>query len=327
MNNYTGKIIFFILLACLLVFPQVVGKESFLLYILTVFLFFVVLGAGLNLIMVSGQLSLGHAAFMGIGSYTCALLVVKSQWSFWPSWIAGGLVTGLLALIFGRITLRIKGVYFAILTFAFGEVVRMIFVNTPYFGGTNGIIGIPPPSPINIPGLFQISFDGKIEFYYLTLVFSIICYYIYLRLKRPPIGSVLKSIEEVDLLSECCGINTLRYKLIVFVLASAAAGLVGGLVASFYTCITPASFTAIESIDLVVLNVVGGVASLWGPLFGSMFLVGVPEILRSVKEYQMLVYGVSIILVFYFVPDGIAGFLESKKKKSKVKNNSENKPG
>lgn len=319
MNNTKKIISYIIILACLVAFPQVVGKESFLLYILNVFLFYVVLGAGLNLIMVTGQLSLGHAAFMGVGAYTCVILMMKYNWSFWPSWLMGGVIVGILAFIIGRITLRIKGVYFAILTFAFGEIVRMIFVNVSFFGGTNGFVNIPIPSPINLLGLSQISFNGKIEFYYLTLIFSVICFYVYFRLKRLPIGGVLKSIEEVDLLAECCGINTMKYKVMVFVIASVMAGLVGGLFAAFYTCITPASFTAIESIDFVVLNVIGGVASMWGPLVGSIFLVGIPEILRGAKEYQMLVYGITLILVFYFVPDGIAGYIESKMKKIKLK--------
>lgn len=318
MNKVTQKIIFLgVLLMVFMFLPLLVGDDSFLLYLATYFLFFAVLGAGLNLIMLTGHLSLGHAAFMGIGAYVCVLLRMKCGWNFWPSWAVAGVASGLFALIIGWMTLRIRGVYFAILTFAFGEVVRMIFVNVPVFGGMDGIMGILSPSPIGIPGLFQISFEEKTAFYYLVFIFSFFCFTIYYRIKESPIGKVLKSIEEGELLAESCGINTMRYKLVMFVLASVWAGMVGGLFACFFTYISPGSFTFVESVDLILVNVIGGVSSFAGPLVGALFLVGIPEILRGMKEFQMIIYALAIILVLYFLPEGIGGFIESKMGKNR----------
>jgi len=272
----------------------------------------------LNLIMTTGQLSIGHAAFMGIGAYTCVTLVMKYQWSFWLGWVAAGSLSGIMAWILGRITLRIKGVFFAILTFAFGEIVRMIFVNVKYLGGVSGIMGIPPPTPINIPGLFRVSFENKTYFYYLVLVFSLICMTIYFRLTKSQIGKVLKSISEADLLAQCCGINIMKYKLFAFVLASVWAGMIGGLYAPYFTYISPHSFTFIESIDFIIINVVGGVGTLSGPIFGALFLIGMPEIFRFAKEYELIIYAISLILVLFFVPRGIAGTIELKRRKNSM---------
>jgi len=313
-NNNTGKkIIFAILMIALVFFPLIVGDDSFLVYISTLFLFYFVLGAGLNLIMVTGQLSLGHAAFMGVGAYACALLTVKLQWAFWPSWIIGGALAGIIAWVLGRITLRIKGTYFAILTFSFGEIVRLIFANVPFFGGMNGILNIPAPS-FSIPGLFHISFEGKIAFYYLVLVFSLLCFIIYFRIKYSPLGQVLKSISEADFLSKSCGIDIMKYKLFVFVIASIWAGMVGGLMGSFITFISPDSFTVVESINLILINVIGGVATISGPVFGALFLIGIPELIRGAKEYQMIVFGVAIVLALFFLPNGVGGLFELGKK-------------
>jgi branched-chain amino acid transport system permease protein len=243
---------------------------------------------------------------------------MKYQWSFWLGWVAAGSVSGIMAWILGRITLRIKGVFFAILTFAFGEIVRMILVNVTYFGGPNGIMGIPPPTRINIPGLFRVSFENKTHFYYIVLVFSLICMTIYFRLTKSQIGKVLKSISKADLLAQCCGINIMKYKLFAFVLASVWAGMIGGLYAPYFTFISPYSFTFMESIDFIILNVVGGVGTLSGPIFGALFLIGIPEIFRFAKEYELIIYAISLILVLFFVPRGIAGTIELKRRKNSM---------
>ncbi len=315
MNKKRSKIshwLVAVLAVFLFAYPFITQHDSFLLHTMIYFLFFVVLGAGLSLIMSTGQLSIGHAAFMGIGAYTCVILVMKFGWSFWLGWMAAGILSGGLAWVLGRITLRIKGVFFAILTFAFGEIIRMTFVNVGYLGGTSGITGIPAPNPIAIGGLFQLSFESKTQFYYLVLVFSLICITIYFRLIKSQIGKVFKSINEADVLAECCGIDIMKYKVFAFVLGSVWAGMVGGLYAPYFTYISPDSFTFVESVDFIVISVVGGVGTLAGPVFGSLFLIGLPEILRFAKEYQLIIYAISLILVLFFLPRGIAGAIELK---------------
>lgn len=314
-NKISRLIAKVILIGFLIAYPFIVNHDAFFLHTMIYFLFLMVLGAGLNLIMSTGQLSIGQAAFMGTGAYTCVVLVMMFGWSFWPAWLMGGVFSGLLAWFLGRITLRIKGVFFAILTFAFGEIVRMIFVNTKYLGGVNGITGIPAPTPINVSGLFRLSFESKTEFYYLVLAFSFICMTIYFRLVESLIGKVLKSINEADTLAACSGIDIMKYKLFAFVLGSVWAGMVGGLYAPYFTYISPHSFTFGESIDFILINVVGGVGTLSGPIFGAFFLVSVPEIFRFAKEYQLIFYAISLILVLFFLPKGIGGSLEERMRK------------
>jgi len=298
-------------LVLLFTYPSLVNYDSFFLHTMIYFLFFMILGAGLNLLMTTGQLSIGHAAFMGIGAYTCVILVTRHGWSFWLAWAACGVLSGVMAFLLGRLTLRIKGVFFAILTFAFGEIIRMIFVNVKYFGGVNGISGIPVPNSINL-GFLQFSFASKAEFYYLVLVFSLICMIMYFRLVGSQVGIVLKSINGTDLLAQCCGIDIMKYKVFAFVLGAVWAGMVGGLYAPYFTYISPHSFTFVESVDFIIISVVGGVGALSGPLFGSLFLIAVPEVFRFAKEYELIIYALSLIAVLFFLPRGIGGVMEMK---------------
>jgi len=304
------------LILFLFAFPYVVFHDSFFLNTMIYLLFFVVLGAGLNLIMTTGQLSIGQAAFAAIGAYTSVILVMKFNVSFWLSWFAAGISAGLLSWILGRITLRIKGVYFAILTFGFGEVVHMVFKNSDYFGGITGIMAIPPPTPISI-GPITISFITQTEFYYLVLVFCLISMVIYSRLINSQIGRVFEAIEQADYLAECCGINIMKYKVLAFVVGSVMAGGVGALYAPYFSYISPDSFTFAMSIDLIIINVVGGIGTLTGPIFGAIFLVCLPEFLRSLKEYELVFYAISLILALFFMPQGIAGAIKNIGKKKK----------
>lgn len=297
----------------LLLLPAIARNDSFVLHTAIYVLFFTVLGAGLGLVMQTGQLSIGQAAFMGIGAYTCAVLVVKFGWVFWAAWVAAAAVSGAFAFLLGRLTLRIKGVFFAILTFSFGEIVRMIFVNSEFFGGVNGIMMIPPPTAINL-GFFKLAFGSKVSFYYLTLVFAGVCTFVYLRLSTSHIGRIFTAIAEGDLLAECCGVDIMRYKLLAFVVGSVMAGMVGGLYAHYFTYISPASFTFVESVDFIVVNVVGGVGAALGPIVGALFLVCVPEVFRAAKEYELIVYAVALILVLCFLPHGVAGTIERRMK-------------
>jgi branched-chain amino acid transport system permease protein len=304
------EILWITMLTFLAAFPYIVYQDSFFLHTMIYLLFFIVMGAGLNLVMTTGQLSIGHAAFMGIGAYTCVILVMRYKWPFWLGWAGAAVCSGLCSWILGRITLGIKGVFFGILTFAFGEIVRMLFVNLKFFGGTDGITGIPAPPSINVFGLFQISFESKTQFYYLVMVFSLICLIIYFRIIKSQIGKVFKAIEQGDLLAECCGIDIMKYKLMAFVIGSVMAGMVGALYAHYLTYISPQSFTFVESIDMIIINVVGGAGTVAGPIYGALYLVCLPEIFRFIKGYELIIYAISLILVLFFLPKGIAGTID-----------------
>ena len=305
-------IITLVIVFLLLAYPAIVNHDSFFIHIMIFILFYAVMAIGLNIIMRTGQLSIGQAAFMSMGAYFSVALVMKFQLSFWISWPVSLILCAVISLVFGIITLRIKGISFALLTFAFGEVVRMIFSYTDYFGGINGIVNIPPPSPIKLPGDLIIDFADKTNFYYLVLLFSLICFFIYYRLVSSSVGRVLRSINNADLLAECCGINTLQTKVVSFVIGSSMTCAIGSLYASYFSYISPDSFTFMKSVDLIIINVIGGVYSLTGPIVGTLFLVCIPEVLRCVQEYEHLIFAVVLILFLYFIPKGISGVIEER---------------
>jgi branched-chain amino acid transport system permease protein len=294
----------------LLAYPIIVRNDTFYLHTMIYILFYAVMAVGLNLIMRTGQLSIGQAAFMALGAYLSVILMVKYQLSFWTGWSIMMIICGMIAWLFGFITLRIKGVNFAILTFAFGEVVRMAFSYSNYFGGVTGIQNIPSPTPIQFIGNTLLQFDNKTNYYYLVLLYGLLCLTIYYRLITSSVGQVLVSIEKADLLAECCGINTMKMKVTSFVIGSMMTSGIGSLYACYFSYISPDSFNFIKSVDLIIINVIGGVGSISGPLIGTIFLICIPELLRSLKEYEHLVFAVILILFIYFIPKGIGGAIE-----------------
>ena len=311
MKTINKKIIYAVLVL-LFGFPIIVNYDSFYMHTMIFILFYAVMAIGLNMIIRTGQLSIGQAAFMAIGAYLSSVLVMKMHLSFWISWPLSIILGGAIAWLFGLVALRIKGVNFAILTFAFGEVVRMFFSYTNYFGGINGIVSIPPPGEIAFPKIFFIQFDDKTSFYYLVLLFSLLCFLIYYRIINSSSGKVLHSIEDMDLLAECSGIDTLKIKITVFVIGSMMTCGIGSLYACYFTYISPDSFTFMKSVDLIIINVIGGVRTLIGPIIGSIFIICVPELLRSIKEYEHLVFALVLIIFIYFAPEGISGVVERK---------------
>jgi branched-chain amino acid transport system permease protein len=167
---------------------------------------------GVRLIMSTGQLTLGHAAYMAVGAYSSTLLVMKAGLSFWLAFPLSGLISALIALLIGYPTLRIKGVYFSIITFAFAEIIRLIIIDWPsLLGGYGGIAGIPSPS-----SFFFIRFTSRLPYYYLILILCLITYVVMVRMDKSRIGKIFSSIHESDTLAESVGINIMKYKLIAF---------------------------------------------------------------------------------------------------------------
>ena len=256
---------------------------------------------GVRLIMTTGQLTLGHTAYMAVGAYASTLLVMKGGLSFWLALPLAGLTAALVALLIGYPTLRIKGVYFSIITFAFAEIIRLIIVNWPGFlGGSGGIPGIPAPTPV-----FSISFTGRIPFYYLILVISGLTYLVMEGIERSRIGKIFSVIHESDTLAESFGINIMKYKMIAFALGCFFAGVSGSVYAHYYNFTSPEFFTIWQSVYCLLFVIVGGIGSVLGPVLGTFFMTLVPEILRQTKEYEPVVYAVILILVMFLLPGGL----------------------
>jgi branched-chain amino acid transport system permease protein len=301
---------FLALIVFLLAIPLFV-RDPYRLHILIITMLHIILALGLNFVMNTAQVPLCQSAFMGIGAYTSTLLVMRLGFSFWFSLPLAGMFTTILAIMIGLPTLRIKGIYFAMATFAFGEIVRLIFIGwVGLFGGANGISSIPPPNSINIPYIWKIEFQDKVPYYYLTLIFLLFCFNVISRLTRSRIGRAFTAIHESDILAESTGIDTMRYKVFAFALNSFFAGIVGGIYAHYFHFIGPQDFTFWQSVEYIVFVIVGGQGTIGGPILGSIFLTFLPEFLRIAVEFQVVIYGMALILVILFLPRGIIDILD-----------------
>jgi branched-chain amino acid transport system permease protein len=215
--------------------------------------------------------------------------------------MAGCLASGLLALILGPIVLRLTGKYFVLVTFLVGEIIRMIFVEWQSLtGGANGIQNIPAGLDI---------MKTPTGFYYFALVASVICVGIVWRILSSEIGRAMDSVREAEKLAECSGIPVIKLKITIFVIACTLVGVYGILQTYLLQFIDPSAFNMEASLNLVVMNVLGGMYYLLGPVLGSTFLAALPELLRGYVDLQRVIFGVILIIVMAALPGGIIGLI------------------
>jgi branched-chain amino acid transport system permease protein len=296
-----------LLLAILLFFLPVFSSDEFYLNIVISIYLQIILAVSLNLIIKTGKLSFAHAAFMGIGGYTSAMLVMRLKLPFILCLPLSGVMAAAVAYVVGRVLLKLEGVYFVLVTFAFGEVVRLFFVNLVVpFGGPTGITNIPAPVITFFPG-YTMTFLSKASYYYLVFIVMLITLLIIRRIFRSAIGKMMDCTRETEHLAEFTAIDTFQCKMFAFVVGSFFAGLAGSLYAHYYRYISPESFTFWETVNLVIINVVGGMGGILGPILGAIFLVPLPEFLRGFVEYQRVLYGLILILTLCFMPAGMLG--------------------
>lgn len=286
-----------VIVLALVVLPLVFPNKFILSVAVTTFIT-TIAAASLHLIVRTGHVSLGHAAFMGIGAYVSAIATMQLNLAFPIALALGFLVPAAIALVIGPVVLRLTGKYFVLVTFLFGEIVRTVFVNwSSVTGGSSGISGVPSPSPL---------FEQPIAFYYLALVFVVVIIGFIGRLLTSEIGRTIESIRESEPLARCSGVPVLRTKVAIFMLGCGLAGIAGALQGHFVHYIDPTSFSVDQSLNLVVINVVGGMYTLIGPIVGTLFIVLLPEFLRGYVELQHVFFGVVLIVVMAFFSGGIA---------------------
>ena len=269
---------------------------------------FAVLALSLNLLLgYTGQLSLGHAAFFGIGAYASALLTVKLDWSPWVGLAASVVVPAAAGWIIGRLALQLRGAYFVLLTISFAGVISLVSVN--WMDLTNGPLGIPgvPPVEIALPGLPALSLRTKPAYYYLVLAAVVACYLVCLAVVRSRVGRALIALRENETLALSVGIDGTHYLVLAAVLSTAMAGLGGGLYAHYTRFVSPEVFLFTYTVTMVIMVVAGGKGTLAGPVVGAVIFTALPEALRAVAswQWQMLVYGILLIGVLFLMPRGI----------------------
>lgn len=273
-------------------------------YLVTVLItigIYVILALSLNMITgYAGQISLGHAAFMGIGAYTSALLYTKAGFDFWPAFLVAGLVAGAVGAVLAIPCLRVREDFLAITTMGINFVVEAIFLYVPFFGAGMGIGGINPPSLFGS----EISKPG-----FLLLVIGVILAVVAVDrwLARSWIGLAWAALRQDEAAAGAMGIDVVRFKVLAFTLGSAGAGLAGSLYAHFLTFIMPVNFGFGQSIVILSMVVFGGIGTLRGPIVGAIVLGALPEISRPAMEYRTLLYGILLLLLMRYQPDGILG--------------------
>ena len=287
-------------IALLLVWPLVFSNK-FYITIGTMVVLSAIGATSLNLIIRTGHVSLAHAAFMGVAAYTCVLMQLRLGAPFWLAMMAGCLASGLLALILGPIVLRLTGKYFVLVTFLVGEIIRMIFVEWQSLtGGSNGIQNIPPGLDI---------MKTPTGFYYLALGAAVLCVGIVWRILASEIGRAMDAVREAEKLAASGGVPVIQLKIMIFVIACTLVGVYGILQTYLVQYIDPSAFNMEASLNLVVMNVLGGMYYLLGPVLGSTFLSALPELLRGYVELQRVIFGVILIIVMAALPGGIIGAL------------------
>lgn len=264
-----------------------------------------ILAVGLNLLMgYAGQISLGHAAFFGLGAYASAILTTRYGWSPWPALGLGLVLTGLVAYVIARPVLRLKGHYLAMATLGFGIIIHILLVQTgDLTGGPDGIGGIPPLS------LFGWVIDTDERWYVFIAAALLLVVLLALNLIDSRTGRALRALHGSEVAAAMMGIDTTAAKTAVFVLAALTAGLAGSLFAHQQAFVSPDSFNFFVSIELVTMVVLGGIASTWGAILGAVILTLLPELLVVFEDYEVLIFGAILMLIMIFLPQGIVGGL------------------
>lgn len=286
-----------IILVLILIVVNLIGRgiatlmPGYYLQILFFILINIIMVLGLNLITgVTGQLSLGHAAFMSVGAYASAIATVNYHSPFLLAILIGGLIAGVFGIIIGFPVLRLTGDYLAIATLGFSEIIQVLFTNMDITGGATGFSGIK-----------------NLTTFPILLVITVLIILAMVWLENSRNGRAMVAIREDEVAAEAVGINTTLYKNQAFVIAAFSAGIGGALYAHTVTFIQPTDFDISHSIEFLCIGVLGGLGSIPGMIVGAVVLTGLPEVLRFMSNYRMIIYGLLLILMMIFRPFGLMG--------------------
>ncbi|MCK9913439.1 branched-chain amino acid ABC transporter permease [Microbacteriaceae bacterium K1510] len=287
---------------------------------------FIIAAMSLNLLLgYTGQLSLGHVAFFGIGAYTSALVslgfnvelfggirVVHEPWPVWTGIVIGILVAGFFGYVVGKLSFRVRGAYFVIVTISFAEVARLIALN--WVELTQGPLALNsiPPVTLGLPGLGYYDLYSKQSYFYLVLAFLTVSYVIISRLVNSRVGRAMVALKENESLAVSVGIDVTRYLVLAAVVSAGIAGAAGGLYAHYLKIIDPDVFLFVYTVTMVIMVITGGKGTLAGPVVGGLIFGFIPVFSRSFlgPELQWIIYGVFMILIVFVLPQGIVPAIE-----------------
>ena len=292
---------FFVWSISLFVLPLLIVSE-YAKHLLVISLIYVLLAQGLNLTLgYTGNLSLGQAALYALGAYVPSLLIIRTEMNFWVALLIGIIFVTIIGLILGAIGLRNRGSAFIIMTISFSTIVHLILVNwVELTNGQMGISGLPNPS------LFGYTFATKNSYYYLLLLIVLLVQFFVRQLVNSKIGRAFIAVKQDESLAISLGISPFHYSLLAFVLGSTITGLAGGLYMGYAQFVSPemSNFHLIM-LSILMMTVVGGRGTIWGPVVGAFIFTFLPEYLRIVEDLRMPIFGLMLILMVLFIPEGL----------------------
>jgi len=296
-KNAAGLAAFAVLV---LVLPYLLPNEYYVNTLIFAFLNAIIV-VGLNLLMgYAGQISLGQAAFYGLGAYTSGILTAKYGINPWAAILAGIFLSATVAVIVGSPSLKLSGHYLAMATLAFGEIIYIIFnQSVSLTGGPDGFGNIPHLS------LFGFTFDSILANYYLIWAVAIAMLIFTLNIIHSRVGRALRSIHGSEVAAMTMGVNAARYKIQVFITSAIMASIAGSLYAHYVQFINPPVFDLFYSIKLLMMVVIGGMTSVWGALIGAALMTFLPEWLIVLEDFDVLAYGFVLLLIIMFLPNGL----------------------
>ncbi|HSR13497.1 MAG TPA: branched-chain amino acid ABC transporter permease [Thermodesulfobacteriota bacterium] len=276
-------------------------QNSYHLMVLNIAALNIIIALGLNLLMgYAGQISLGHASFFGIGAYLSAVLTTTYGFPIWPTILLAMFLTGAIAYVLGIPTLKLEGHYLVMATLGFNVIVSIVLLQLePVTGGPSGFSGIPRLQAASVV------FDSDRKIYFILWPLAIGTLALGLNLIHSRTGRAMAALSQNEIAARCSGVDTESIKVKIFVLSAVLASLAGSLYAHYITFISPGTFSFFFSLQVVTMVLVGGMGSLWGSVFGALLLTILPEALHSVKEYNVLVYGLILTVVLVFFPHGL----------------------
>lgn len=290
-------------------------------YFLQVFVFIcinTILALTIYMTLCTGLMSLGNAGFMSFGAYTSAIVTMKLGVPMPLGILAGGCVAAVMALIIGLPTIRLRGLYLAIATLGFGEVVRVIALNLKITNGALGLSGIPSMASVlanyaSDMGLIDVlgldsQTAGQLLMSIILLILVIAVFTLWYSLEHSRVGRAFAAIKADEHAASLSGINVVHYKMMAFLFSSFFAGMAGAIYAHATYFISPTDFTWHKVVDMLLYTVFGGSNVMWGPLLGATVLTVVPESLRSLSEYRDIIYGLMLVALMAFRPDGILSY-------------------
>jgi len=294
-----------VIILALVCFPLAV-RDPFFLHTGILIFFFVLQSSSYRFILNTGQLHFGAHGFIAVGAYSSVLLCRDLGFSFWLALPTSGLVAAFFAVIIGYPALRVKGIYFAIITWGFAETIRYVVTKiNPPFGGPSGFIGITRPE-----GIGPIQFTDKIPYYYLSLALMLFALWVLYRMEKSRLGLIYSGIHDADNLAASVGVNIMNYKVLAFAVASGLAGMGGSFYAHYMLYISPNDFHVILTITLALYVVVGGLGSFYGPIVGTLVLYLAGEFFAGYGMYRMMLFAGMTIIVLLFLPGGMVNLPE-----------------